>query len=67
MNILFEEVPVDLKLLLEHDLPPIFNDKCVWFQVLGCSEDLPMFLHPCYPPQLELQTTHSSCRQETKH
>lgn len=55
INILFEEVPVDFKLLFKHDLSPIFNDKCVWFQVLGCSEDLSVFLNSCYPTQLELQ------------
>lgn len=54
--LLFEEVPVNFKLLFEHDLSPIFNDECVWIQVLGCSEDLPVLLHPCYPPQLELKT-----------
>lgn len=52
---LFAEVPVDLELLFEHDLPPIFNDECVWIQGLGGSEDLPVFLHPCYPTELELQ------------
>lgn len=57
-HLLFEEVPIDFKLLFEHDLSPIFNDEGVWFQVLGSSEDFPVFLHPRYPPQLELQTAH---------
>lgn len=54
--LLFEEVSVDLKLLLKHHLPPVFDDECVWLQVFGGSEDLPVFLHPCDPPQLQLYT-----------
>lgn len=56
-DLLFEKMPIDFKLLFEHDLPPIFNDECVRIQVLCCSEDLPVLLHPSYSPQLELQTT----------
>lgn len=48
--LLFEEVAVDFKLLFEHDLSPIFNDECIWFQGLGCSQDLPVFLYSRYPP-----------------
>lgn len=36
-GILFEEVPVDLKLLLEHHLPSIFDDQCVRLQVFCCT------------------------------
>lgn len=52
--LLFEEVAVDFELLLEHDFPPIFNDEGVGLQVLGCPEDLSVFLHPRHPSQLEL-------------
>lgn len=52
--ILFEEVSVDLKLLLEHDLPPIFDDQSVRFQVFCCTENLPVFLNSGHPTQLKL-------------
>lgn len=52
--ILFEEVSVDLKLLLEHDFPPIFNDHSVRFQVFGRTENLPVFLNSGHPTQLKL-------------
>lgn len=54
--LLFEEVPVDLKLLLEHDLAPVLNNERVWIQVLGGSENLSMSLDTCDASQLELQT-----------
>lgn len=66
--LLFEEVAVDFKLLFEHDLSPIFNDECIWFQGLGCPQDLPVFLYSRYPPQLELKKANHTvftcnCRQ----
>lgn len=54
---LLEEMPVDFKLLLEHDLSPVLDDERVCLQVPGGSQDLPVFLDPCYPAQLELQRT----------
>lgn len=54
-GILFEEVPVDLKLLLEHHLPPIFDDQRVRLQVFCCTENLPVFLNSSHPTQLKLQ------------
>lgn len=45
---------VDLKLLLEHDLPPIFDDQSVRFQVFCCTENLPVFLNSGHPTQLKL-------------
>lgn len=53
-GILFEEVPVDLKLLLEHHLPPILNDQRVRLQVFGCAENLPVLLNSGHPTQLKL-------------
>lgn len=53
-GILFEEVPVDLKLLLEHHLPPIFNDQHARLQVFCCAENLPVFLNSGHPTQLKL-------------
>lgn len=54
-GILFEEVSVDLKLLLEHHLPPIFDDQRVRLQVFCCAENLPVFLNSGHPTQLKLQ------------
>lgn len=53
--LLFEEVSIDLKLLLQHHLPPIFDDQSVGFQVSGCTENLPVLLDPGHPPQLQLE------------
>ena len=50
--LLFKEVSVDLKLLFEHDLAPVLDNECVWLQVLGGPQNLPVFLHACHPPQL---------------
>lgn len=55
MAVLFEEVSIDLKLLLQHHLPPIFDDQSVGFQVFGCTENLPVLLDPGHPTQLQLE------------
>lgn len=44
-RLLFKEMPVDFKLLLEHDLPSILNNEDVRIKVLGGTKDLPVFLH----------------------
>lgn len=56
VRLLFKEVPIDLKLLLEHDLAAVLDDERVWIQVLGGSKDLPMSLDPRDAAQLELPT-----------
>lgn len=49
---LFKELPIDLKLLFKHDFASVLNDECVRLQIPCCSQDFPVFLHPCYTAQL---------------
>lgn len=53
--LLLKEVPVDLKLLLQHDFPPVLNDQRVHLQITGGTKDLPMLLDASDSPQLQLR------------
>ena len=66
-GLLLEKVPVDLKLLFEHDLSSVLDDEGARLQVLGRPQNLPVLLHACNAAQLELKCIHTQQQQLKSH
>ena len=65
-DLLLEKVPVDLKLLFEHDLSPVLYDQSARVHVLRRPQSLPVLLHPRNTAQLELKQIHIAFHNHTR-